>query len=78
MKISSLALAVLVVLATGSPTVALAEYERMGVTTRNSVFPIQSLTLYVIVLAILGVVLYSGWQAYRIRRRYSKREPQRP
>ncbi|MDE1861936.1 MAG: hypothetical protein KGI33_03380 [Thaumarchaeota archaeon] len=67
MKTSSLILAVLVVIATSSPTVALAEIEREHDDGGGAGGRIFGLTLYVVVFAIAGVVGYSMWKAYRIR-----------
>ncbi|MGI0027567.1 MAG: hypothetical protein ACREAD_06965 [Nitrosopumilaceae archaeon] len=74
MKLSSYVLIALVVLATSAPTLALAQYENAG----NDqgiimILTIFSLTLYVTISAILGVVGYSIWQVFKIRRKIIKK-----
>jgi hypothetical protein len=72
MKISSCVLMAFVILATSAPTLALAQYENGGGGDQGStmmILTIFSLTLYVTISAILGVVGYSVWRVYRIRRK---------
>ena len=70
MKTTSVILAALVMLATSAPTLALAEYENGGSGQGgNAAIGIFSLTLYSTIFAILGVVGYSIWKVFRIRRR---------
>lgn len=64
----------LVILATSAPTLALAQYENQGDDQGSTtILTIFSLTLYVTMSAILGVVGYSIWQAYKIRRKTVKK-----
>ncbi|MDE1727252.1 MAG: hypothetical protein KGH89_08345 [Thaumarchaeota archaeon] len=74
MKTSSYVLMTLVILATSAPTLALAQYENEGGDQGNTVMilAIFSLTLYVTISAILGVVGYSIWKVCRIRRKAAK------
>ncbi|MDE1727520.1 MAG: hypothetical protein KGH89_09725, partial [Thaumarchaeota archaeon] len=59
----------LVILATSAPTLALAQYENQGDNqVSTTILVIFSLTLYVTISAIFGVVGYSIWQVYKIRR----------
>jgi hypothetical protein len=64
----------LVILATSAPTLALAQYENAGGGDQGStmILAIFSLTLYVTISAILGVVGYSVWRVYKIRRKTKK------
>jgi hypothetical protein len=76
MKITSYALIALVVLATSAPTLALAQYEqeRGGDQAGTmAILEIFSLTLYITISAILGVVGYSIWRVYKIRRNIVKK-----
>ena len=74
MKLSTYVLIVLVVFAASAPTLALAQYENEGNDQKNSmIITIFSLTLYVTIFAILGVVGYSIWKVYKIRRTAVKR-----
>lgn len=73
MKITSYILATIVILATSAPTLALAQYENEGDDqANNAIIAIFSLTLYGTLFAILGVVGYSVWKVYRIRRKSVK------
>ena len=64
----------LVILATSAPTLALAQYENEGNDQGTMmVLTIFSLTLYITIFAILGVVGYSVWQVYKIRRKTVKK-----
>ncbi|MFZ1075823.1 MAG: hypothetical protein WAN47_00145, partial [Nitrosotalea sp.] len=66
MKIYSYILMTLVILATSAPTLALAQYENKGGGQPNMmILTIFSLTLYVTISAILGVVGYSVWKVYK-------------
>ena len=74
MKLSSYVLMALVILATSAPTLALAQYENEG--NDQGVMMILtffSLTLYITISAILGVIGYSVWQVYKIRRKTVKK-----
>ncbi|MGI0045871.1 MAG: hypothetical protein ACREBB_01595 [Nitrosotalea sp.] len=74
MKLSSYGLIALVILATSAPTLALAQYENQGDGQgRDMIMTVFSLTLYVTIFAILGVVGYSIWKVYKIRRKAVKR-----
>ena len=75
MKLSSCILTALVILATSAPTLALAQYENEGDDDQGStmILTIFSSTLYITIFAILGVIGYSGWQVYKIRRKTAKR-----
>ncbi len=73
MKIHSYLLIALVILATSAPTLALAQYERTeGGQPDMTILTIFSLTLYVTISAIFGVVGYSIWKVFSIRRRATK------
>jgi hypothetical protein len=73
MKLSSYVLMALVILATSAPTLALAQYENQGDYQGSMmILTIFSLTLYVTISAILGVVGYSVWRVYKIRRKTKK------
>jgi len=72
MKAHSYVLITLVILATSAPTLALAQYEREGNQPDMMILTIFSLTLYVTISAILGVVGYSVWKVYKIRRKAAK------
>ncbi|MDE1829709.1 MAG: hypothetical protein KGI25_05255 [Thaumarchaeota archaeon] len=74
MKLASYVLIALVVLAASAPTLALAQYENQGEDRgRSMIMTVFSLTLYVTMFAILGVVGYSVWKVYVIRRKALKR-----
>jgi hypothetical protein len=75
MKLSSYVLMAFVILATSAPTLALAQYENGGGGDQGStmILTIFSLTLYVTICAILGVVGYSVWKVYKIRRKTVKK-----
>ena len=74
MKLSSYVLMTLVILATSAPTLALAQYENSGDDQGTTmILTIFSLTLYVTISAILGVVGYSIWKVYKIRRKTVKK-----
>jgi heme/copper-type cytochrome/quinol oxidase subunit 2 len=72
MKIYSYVLMALVILATSAPTLALAQYENEGGQPNMMILTIFSLTLYITIFAILGVVGYSVWKVYKIRRKMAK------
>ena len=72
MKLQSYAMITLVVLATSVPTLALAEYENEGNQPDMMMLSIFSLTLYITIFTILGVVGYSIWKVLKIRRKASK------
>lgn len=73
MKTHSYVLIALVILATSAPTLALAQYEREGnQPDMMMIVTIFSLTLYITILAILGVVGYSVWRVYTIRKKATK------
>ena len=73
MKIYSYILMAFVILATSAPTLALAQYENEGGDQGSTmILTIFSLTLYVTISAILGVVGYSVWKVYKIRRKAAK------
>ena len=74
MKSYSYILVALVVLATSAPTLALAQYEKEGSDQGGMmILEIFSLTLYITMFAIFGVVGYSIWRVYKIRRKTMKR-----
>jgi len=74
MKSSSYGLMALVILATSAPTLALAQYENEGNDQGTTmILTIFSLTLYVTIFAILGVIGYSVWKVYKIRRKTVKK-----
>ncbi|MHB8547387.1 MAG: hypothetical protein ACYDAJ_11520 [Nitrosotalea sp.] len=74
MKLFSYGLMALVILATSAPTLALAQYENQGDNQGSTmILTIFSLTLYVTMSAILGVVGYSIWQVYKIKRKTMKK-----
>ena len=74
MKLSSYALMALVILATSAQTLALAQYENSGNDQGTMmILTIFSLTLYITISAILGVIGYSVWRVYKIRRKTIKR-----
>lgn len=63
-----------VILATSAPTLALAQYENEGDDQGTTmILTIFSLTLYITISAILGVVGYSVWKVYKIRRKTIKK-----
>ncbi len=73
MKKYSYVLMALVILATSVPTLALAQYEKeRGGQPDTMILSISSLTLYVTIFAILGVVGYSVWKVFKIRRKAVK------
>lgn len=73
MKIYSYVLMTLVMLATSAPTLALAQYENEGGGQPDTmILTIFSLTLYITIFAILGVVGYSIWKVFKIRRKAAK------
>jgi heme/copper-type cytochrome/quinol oxidase subunit 2 len=73
MKSSWYILTALVILATSAPTLALAQYENEGGDQGSTmILTIFSLTLYITISAILGVVGYSVWKVYKIRRKATK------
>ena len=73
MKTHSYVLMALVILATSAPTLALAQYEKEGDGQPDTmILTIFSLTLYTTIFAILGVVGYSIWRVFKIRRKASK------
>lgn len=64
----------LVILATSTPTLALAQYENEGNDQGTMmILTIFSLTLYITISAILGVIGYSAWKVYKIRRKTVKK-----
>lgn len=64
----------LVILATSTPTLALAQYENEGNDQGTMmILTIFSLTLYITISAILGVIGYSVWKVYKIRRKIVKK-----
>lgn len=74
MKLHLYGLMALVILATSAPTLALAQYENQGDNQGSTtILAIFSLTLYVTISAIFGVVGYSIWQVYKIRRKAMKK-----
>ena len=63
----------LVILVTSGPTLALAQYENQGGDQPDTtILTIFSLTLYITIFAILGVVGYSIWKVLKIRRKAAK------
>ena len=73
MKAHSYMLIALVILVTSAPTFALAQYEREGGGQPDvTILTIFSLTLYVTISAIFGVVGYSIWKVFSIRQRAAK------
>lgn len=72
MKLHSCVMIALVVLVTSAPTLALAEYENEGGQSDRMILSIFSLTLYITIFAILGVVGYSIWKVLMIRRKAVK------
>ena len=63
----------LVILVTSGPTLAIAQYENEGGGQPDTtILTIFSLTLYITIFAILGVVGYSIWKVYMIRRKAAK------
>lgn len=73
MKIYSYILIVFIILATSAPTLALAQYEQEeGGQPDIMILTIFSLTLYVTIFAILGVIGYSIWKVFAIRRKAKK------
>ena len=62
----------LVALVTSGPTLAIAEYENEGSQPDTTLLSIFSLTLYITIFAILGVVGYSIWKVLKIRRKSAK------
>jgi hypothetical protein len=73
MKLYSYALMVFVILVTSTPTLVLAQYENEGGGQPTMmILTIFSLTLYVTISAILGVVGYSVCKVYKIRRKAAK------
>ena len=74
MKLSSHILTAFVILTTSAPTIALAQYENQGNDQGvEMILTIFSLTLYITIFAIFGVVGYSIWQVYKIRRKNVKK-----
>ena len=66
----------LVVLTTSAPTLALAQYEHGGGADEAdtmTILTIFSLTLYITISAILGVMGYSVWRVYKLRRKTIKK-----
>lgn len=62
-----------VVLVTSGPTLAIAQYENEGGGQPDTtILTIFSLTLYVTIFAILGVIGYSIWKVLKIRRKAAK------
>lgn len=73
MKLYSYVLMAFVILATSAPTLALAQYENEGGDQGSTmILTIFSLTLYVTISAILGVVGYSVWKVCKIRKKAAK------
>ncbi|MDR3782788.1 MAG: hypothetical protein P4K92_05745 [Candidatus Nitrosotalea sp.] len=73
MKKYSYVMIALVILATSAPTLAIAQYENEGGGQPDmTILTIFSLTLYITIVAILGVVGYSIWKVYKIRRKAAK------
>lgn len=74
MKIVSYVLNTIVVLATSAPTLALAQYENAGQDRAYTmmIMTIFSLTLYITISAVLGVIGYSVWRVYKGRRKTIK------
>lgn len=63
----------LVILATSAPTLAIAQYENDGGGQPDTmILTIFSLTLYVTIFAILGIVGYSVWKVFKIRQNAAK------
>lgn len=63
----------LVILATSAPTLAIAQYENDGDGQPDTmILTIFSLTLYITISAILGIVGYSVWKVFKIRQKASK------
>ncbi len=63
----------LVILVTSGPTLALAQYENQGGDQPDTtILTIFSLTLYITIFAILGVVGYSIWKVLKIRKKAAK------
>ena len=60
----------LVILATSAPTLAIAQYENDGGSQPDTmILTIFSLTLYIIIFAILGIVGYSIWKVFKIKQK---------
>lgn len=73
MKIYSYVLMALVILATSAPTLAIAQYENDGDSQPDMmILTIFSLTLHITIFAILGIVGYSVWRVFEIRRKAAK------
>jgi membrane protease YdiL (CAAX protease family) len=73
MKKYSYVMIALVILVTSGPTLALAQYENQGGGQPDTtILTIFSLTLYITIFAILGVVGYSIWKVLKIRRKAAK------
>ncbi len=73
MKIYSYVLMTLVILATSAPTLAIAQYENDGGSQPDTmILTIFSLTLYITIFAILGIVGYSVWKVFKIRQKAAK------
>ncbi|CUR51137.1 exported protein of unknown function [Nitrosotalea devaniterrae] len=73
MKLYSYVLIAFVVLATSAPTLALAQYARNGDDQPDTtILTIFSLTLYITIFAILGIVGYSICKVITIRRKAAK------
>jgi len=73
MKSHSYILIALVILATSAPTLSLAQYEREDGQPNTMILTIFSLTLYVTISAILGVVAYSVYKVIKIRRKTARK-----
>jgi membrane protease YdiL (CAAX protease family) len=73
MKKYSYIMIALVVLVTSGPTLAIAQYENQGGGQPDTtILTIFSLTLYITIFAILGVVVYSIWKVLKMRRKAAK------
>ena len=72
MKSHSYILIALVILATSAPTLALAQYAKEGGQPDMMILTIFSLTLYITMSAILGVVGYSIWKVFKMRKKAAK------
>jgi hypothetical protein len=73
MKKYSYVMIALVILATSGPTLALAQYENQGGGQPDTtILTIFSLTLYITIFAILGVIGYSILKVLKIRRNAAK------
>jgi hypothetical protein len=72
MKKYSYIMIALVILVTSGPTLALAEYEDEGNQPDIMMLSIFSLTLYITIFAILGVVGYSICKVFMIRKKAAR------